>query len=130
MSPLSDCICSEMHRNPSASLHYLIPCLSLIFVIMIATAVVSFAQSHERLFDDDPAEPWHITADEISFDKIRSQVQSLNEVEEFLTEPGRHSSQPSQPRSAPAKSFPKRLSTVSFIILSLALAALYFVYYE
>jgi LPS-assembly protein len=40
---------------------------------MIATAVVSFAQSHERLFDDDPAEPWHITADEISFDKKTDQ---------------------------------------------------------
>ncbi len=52
---------------------YIIPRLSLIFVIMIATAMVSFAQSPERLFDDDPAEPWHITADEISFDKKNNQ---------------------------------------------------------
>ncbi len=73
MSPLSNCICSEMHHNPSTSLRYIIPCLSLIFIIMIATAVVSFAQSNERLFDDDPAEPWHITADEISFDKKTDQ---------------------------------------------------------
>lgn len=57
----------------SRSFRYIIPCLSLIFVVMIATAVVSFAQSHERLFDDDPAEPWHITADEISFDKKTNQ---------------------------------------------------------
>jgi LPS-assembly protein len=40
---------------------------------MIATAMVSFAQSYERLFDDDPAEPWLITADEISFDKKNNQ---------------------------------------------------------
>ncbi len=73
MSPLSNCICSEMHHNPSTSLRYIIPCLSLIFIIMIATAVVSFAQSNKRLFDDDPAEPWHITADEISFDKKTDQ---------------------------------------------------------
>lgn len=73
MSPLSDCICSEMHHNPFTFLRYIIPCMSLIFIIVIATAVVSFAQSNERLFDDDPAEPWHITADEISFDKKTDQ---------------------------------------------------------
>ncbi len=61
------------YRLFSRSFHYIIPCLSLVFVIIIATAMVSFAQNHERLFDDDPAEPWHITADEISFDKKTDQ---------------------------------------------------------
>lgn len=61
------------YRLFSESFRYIIPRLSLIFVVMIATAVVSFAQSHERLFDDDPAEPWHITADEIGFDKKTNQ---------------------------------------------------------
>ena len=61
------------YRLFSSSFRYIIPHLSLIFFIIIATAMVSFAQSRERLFDDDPAEPWHIAADEISFDKKTDQ---------------------------------------------------------
>lgn len=61
------------HRLFLSSFRYVIPRLFLIFLIIIATAMVSFAQGPERLFDDDPAEPWHITADEISFDKKTSQ---------------------------------------------------------
>ncbi|MEA3429382.1 MAG: LptA/OstA family protein, partial [Thermodesulfobacteriota bacterium] len=63
----------ETDRLFSKSFRYIIPFLSLVFLIMIVTAEISFAQSQERLFDDDPAEPWHISADEISFDKKTDQ---------------------------------------------------------
>ena len=68
--------------------------------------------------------------DDIRFDKIRFQVQSLNEVEEFLTEPARHSSHTPRPQSGSSKSLPKTLSIVGIITLLLALAAFYFIYYE
>ncbi len=61
------------YRLFSNPFRYIIPRLFLVFLIIISTASVSFAQSHERLFNDDPAEPWHITADEISFDKKTNQ---------------------------------------------------------
>ncbi|MDI6688090.1 MAG: LPS assembly protein LptD [Desulfobacterales bacterium] len=61
------------YRLFSSSFRYIIPPLFLVFLIIIATARVSFAQSPERMFDDDPAEPWYITADEVSFDKKTNQ---------------------------------------------------------
>ncbi|MEA3280725.1 MAG: LPS assembly protein LptD [Thermodesulfobacteriota bacterium] len=47
--------------------------LPLFLLILITIQANALAGTGQRLFDDDSAQPWHITADEISFDKKNNQ---------------------------------------------------------
>jgi len=47
--------------------------LPLLFLVLITIKANAIAETGRLLFDDDSVQPWHITADEISFDKKNNQ---------------------------------------------------------
>ena len=51
-----------------ARIRKVMACLTLILFILIVTSIYASAEGKPRLLKDDPKEPWHIVADEISYD--------------------------------------------------------------
>ena len=51
-----------------ARIRKVMACLALILFILIVTSIYASAEGKSRLLKDDPKEPWHIVADEISYD--------------------------------------------------------------
>lgn len=60
-------------HNRYIRLYSIIIYLPLFLLILITIKANALAGTGQRLFDDDSGEPWHITADEISFDKKTNQ---------------------------------------------------------
>ena len=65
--------------------------------------------------------------DEIRFDKIRFQVQSFNQLEEFLTEPNSRDTSNHVPSTPPAKKRSGiKIVTISLLLIAISAGAFYF----
>ena len=57
--------------------------LALIVCVLAATSDYASSNSGFQPFKDDPNEPWHISADEISYDKDLDQYTAKGNVKRY-----------------------------------------------